>query len=794
MMRDIIPTWMFLGALAVAVSAPARGDEPEHEFFEGKIRPVLVERCYQCHGAAAKKSKGGLRLDSSAGLLKGGDSGAAVVAGNVDESLLIEAIAHGGGIAAMPPEGKLPDRVVEDFRVWIGRGAPMPEHGASAGEIKAQKSIDLVEGRKFWSFLPAVEQNLPAVSDPSWTRGRIDAFVLKKLDDQGMRPAAEADRRTLIRRVAFDLTGLPPTAEEVTAFEADADPLAFEKVVDRLLASPRHGERWGRHWLDVARYAEDNPTSEATNKPFRNPHAYRDWVIQATNDDLPYDEFLRRQLAADLMPGLPRSEVAALGFLGLAPVYHKEPKLSADVIGAIVADEWDEKVDTISRGLLGLTVACARCHDHKFDPIAATDYYALAGVMASTQMVDRPLVEADPAATEALANNRAELVHLGLKLEFLREQKKTAGKEGKDGASFDPRIAEVEERIKTLKEAPRFDGPTAPAVRDAGLWVDGSDPSWTGMDYRPGQPRDLPVFIRGSLANPGPIVPRRFLSVLSDGEPEPFGPEDSGRLDLANRIVDDAASLAARVIVNRVWGWHFGRGIVTTPSNFGKLGDAPSHPELLDDLAARFIAGGWSLKALHREIVASATYRQRSRVEPAVAVADPENRWLGRGHRRRLDVESWHDAILQTTGMLDPAIGGPSGNLEGSIFYRRAVYGKVSRQRPADVLKLFDFPDPIRHGEGRDQTTTPLQQLYFLNSPFLLSQADALAGQALDGDRSADDRVRWIYRRTLSRPPTEGEIGRALAFVEENGGLDDRKAWEMLTQVILIGNEFLFVD
>ncbi|WP_435016446.1 PSD1 and planctomycete cytochrome C domain-containing protein [Tundrisphaera sp. TA3] len=781
-------------ALALMASRSGAAEGPGHEFFETKIRPVLVEKCYQCHAAGPKKAKGGLLLDSSAGIRAGGDSGMAVVAGHVDDSLLVEAIAHGDGVSPMPPDSKLPDRVVDDFRAWIAGGAPMPDHGATAGDIKPQKGIDLAEGRRFWSFLPAVEQALPNVSDPAWTRNRIDRFVLKKLDDKGMRPTAEADRRTLIRRVTFDLTGLPPTPEEADAFAADADPAAYEKLVDRLLASPRYGERWGRLWLDVARYAEDNPTGEATCKPPRNPHTYRDWVIKAINDDLPYDEFVRRQLAADLMPGLPRSEVAATGFLGLAPVYHKEPKLSAEVIGTIIADEWDEKVDTVSRGILGLTVACARCHDHKFDPIAAADYYALAGVMASTQMVERPLAEADPAVVEALANHRDRQVHLELKRGFLQEQKKGAERDKTDPSGFARQLDEVEKELKALKDAPKFDGPTAPAVRDAGLWVDGSDPSWTAIDYRPGQPRDLPLFVRGSISNPGPIVPRRFLSVLSPGDPAPFGSEDSGRLDLADRIFGDAASLAARVIVNRVWGWHFGTGIVSTPSNFGKLGDAPTHPELLDDLAARFIASGWSLKWLHREIVASATYRHGSKVDAATVAADPGNRWLGRGHRRRLDVESWHDAILQATGMLDTTMGGPSDSLDRSISYRRAVYGKVSRQRQADLLKLFDFPDPTRHGESRDQTTTPLQQLYFLNSPFLLSQADALAGKALDGDRTAEDRVRFLYRRILLRTPNEAELGRSVAFVEENGGVPDRRAWELLTQVLLIGNEALFVD
>ena len=772
-------------------SRPSFADERGLEFFEAKIRPVLVERCNRCHSAGEKAPKGGLRLDSPAGLLKGGDSGAVIAPGKVEQSLLIDAIDHAGGVAEMPPDSKLPDRVIADFRQWVEMGAPLPESsGAASGPRSA---IDLAKGRQFWSFLPAVERSLPTVSDPLWPTNRIDLFVLRGLDEHGMRPSPEADRRTLIRRVTFDLTGLSPTPEEVEAFLSDKAPDAYERLVDRLLASPRHGERWGRFWLDVARFAEDNPTGEATNKAPRNPHAYRDWVIRAVNDDLPYDQFARRQLAADLMPGLPRSELAALGFVGLAPVYHKEPKLSAEVIATIVADEWDERVDTITRGFLGLTVACARCHDHKFDPIGTADYYALAGVMASTQLVERPLVPADPAAEETLARLRAGIVDLELRVGYAREMKTTSGKQKEDGSKFDATIADLEGRIKALKATKPFDGPTAPAVRDAGLWVDGSDPSWTVLDFRPGASRDLPVFLRGNAANPGPIVPRRFLAVLSPGEPRGFGP-GSGRKELADAIVGEAASLTARVIVNRVWGWHFGRPLVATPSNFGKLGEPPSHPDLLDDLTARFIAGGWSLKALHREIVLSSTYRQSSRGGASARSNDPENRWLGRGNRRRLDVEAWRDAILQVSGSLDVTMGGPSGNLEAASFRRRTVYGKISRQRVADVLRVFDFPDANRHGEGRDATTTPLQQLYFLNSPFLLANSDKLAGRTFDRQPSPEEFVESLYRDALLRDPSENEIRRAIDLVEAEGGPESREAWAVLAQALLIGNEFLFVD
>jgi len=778
-------------------------------FFEAKIRPVLVERCYKCHSTGTKAPKGGLRLDASASIRRGGDAGSMLGDGEpgqikADESLLLSALSHGGEIAAMPPDAKLPERTLEDFRRWVELGAPMPDHapaasGAASNQPKAKPGIDFEAGRRFWAFVEAVERPMPSVSNPGWARNRVDPFILQTLEARKLEPSPPADRRTLIRRLSFDLTGLPPTADEVSSFVGDPAPDAYERLVDRLLASPRYGERWGRYWLDVARYAEDNPTSEATNKPQRNPHAYRDWVIQALNQDLPYDEFIRRQLAADLQPGLPLSEIAATGFLGLAPVYHKEPKLSAEVIGAIVADEWDERLDTVTRGVLGLTVACARCHDHKFDPIGTADYYALAGVMASTQLVDRPLVETDDETDERLAESRRIQVDLELRLSYAKEQKGVVEKAKGDVEKAKRSVSELEAKVKEIKERKRFEGPTAPGVRDAGLWVDGSDPSWTGMDYRRGVGRDLPIFLRGSPTNPGPITPRRFLAVLSPGEPKPFEGTGSGRLALADAIVGPAKSLTARVIVNRVWGWHFGRPIVATPSNFGKLGEPPTHPELLDDLAARFIASGWSLKWLHREIVRSSTYRQSSQGPEAVAARakDPENRWLARVDRRRLDVESWRDALLCVDGSIDlGSVGGRSGDLDKLDFRRRTVYGKVSRQRLSDVLKAFDFPDPNRHGEARDQTTTPIQQLYFLNSPFLLDRAETLTKRLLADSNSSSpsERVRNLYRAVLQRDPTCLEVDRASKLLDLDGGPDRPESWSLLAQSLLISNEFLFVD
>ena len=372
---------------AVLLSGTASADGGGGEFFEAKIRPALAEHCYGCHSAAAKKAKGGLRLDSADGLRKGGDSGPAVAAVDAPH-LILRAVEYADEAAAMPPKGKLPDAVIRDFRKWAALGSPLP---ADAAVRAGPAAGDAAKGKESWSFRPATEQPTPPTSRPQWATRKLDHFVLRKLDEQKLAPAPAADRRTLIRRVYFDVVGLPPTPAQVEAFAADPRPDAYEKLVDELLASPRFGEKWGRHWLDVARYAEDHSTSESTCKPPRFPERYRDWVVGAFNADVPYDEFVRRQLAADRVAGLPPADLAALGFLGLSPVYHKEPKLSQEVVAAIVADEWDERLDTVTRGFLGLTVACARCHDHKFDPIGTDDYYALAGVMANTQLAERPL-------------------------------------------------------------------------------------------------------------------------------------------------------------------------------------------------------------------------------------------------------------------------------------------------------------------------------------------------------------------------------------------------------------------
>jgi hypothetical protein len=774
-----------IAAVLLVAFVPTNGRADEGvDFFEKKVRPVLVDHCYSCHSAAAKKTKGGLQLDTQEGLRKGGDSGPVVKAKDED-SLLLRAVMHAPDVPEMPPKGKLPEAAIADLRQWIKMGAPLPAERPTPPEDSA--------GSRFWSFRPVTEQPSPKVSDQKWPSRKADFFILKKLDEQKLSPAPQADRRTLARRSYFDITGLSPTVEQVEAFVADTRPDAYERLVDELLTSPRFGEKWGRHWLDVARYAEDNPTGEATCKPPRFPYRYRDWVIRAFNNDIPFDQFVRLQLAADLTPGTQPEDYAALGFLGLSPVYHKEPKLSKDVIAAFVADEWDERVDVITRGFLGLTVACARCHDHKFDPITVDDYYALAGVMANTQLAERPIKAAAEQGQDALTTVRLDLLDANQRLGYAREQRGTAIKEKKSTAPFDPLIKSLETRVADLQKREKGldTGPIANVVRDAGTWVNGDDPAWTVIDYRPGKFRDLPVFIRGNPARPGEVVPRRFLEVLSSGKPKPFQ-EGSGRRELADAVVTDAASLTARVFVNRAWGWVFGRSLVTTPSNFGALGDRPTHPELLDDLAARFVGNRWSMKWLVKELVTSATYRQSGRHDATFAAADPDDRWLWRAPVKRLELEEWRDAILQVSGQLNLSGGGPSDNLDSPRSVRRTIYGKVSRERPSDIHRLFDLPDAKSHGEKREATTTPLQQLFFLNSPFVRQAAKGLAKLATV-DRSGEENVQVLFRRVLLRDPTSDELDRALKLVRP-ARQSDPPAWDLLAQVLLASNEFLFLD
>ncbi len=526
-----------------------------------------------------------------------------------------------------------------------------------------------------------------------------------------------------MRRLTFDLTGLPPTPEEVEAFLADETPDAKRKVVERLLTSAHYGEHWARMWLDIARYAEDQAHIVGNDNSLCYPNAYlyRDWVIQALNGDVPYDRFVRLQLAADLMDKGDEQNRVALGFIGVGPKYYRRNSPE------VMADEWEDRVDVVGRGLLGLTVACARCHDHKYDPIETEDYYALAGVFASTDMFNQPLEDSEDASNA------------------------DTDKKGKKGKT------KPENAMHIIKDD---------------------------------KPTDLPVYIRGDVHNKGPIVKRRFLQIL-DAKTTPFE-TGSGRLELANAIADAQNPLTARVIVNRVWGQYFDQPLVATPSNFGTLGEEPTHPKLLDDLAVRFMENGWSLKWLHREIVLSATYGQNSTGNPQAEKLDPANRFLARMPRKRMSIEQWRDAILSVSGGLDPQVGGKSIEPQDPKSRRRTVYSKISRLELNRMLALFDYPDPNTHSESRVETTTPLQKLFAMNSPFMVAQAEAFAKRLIESSPENEDRITRAYELCYNRPPRLEEKQLAGEFF--GGEPDSLERWMQYAQVLLASNELLFID
>jgi len=826
--------WVYSSVLILAgmahtamAQAPAAAGE---ELFEQKIRPVLVAKCYACHSSQLKAPMGGLTMDTKAGLAAGGARGAEVVPGKPSESRLLRALSYTDNNLQMPPSGKLADSVIANFRQWIELGAPDPRKDAvtAGGARTPLKGMSIADGRKWWSFQPVKELPAPVVKNTTWPRTKLDAFILSKLEENKLKPAPEADKRILVERAYLDLAGIKPTYTQVQAFVKDSGPNAYTKLIEELLASPRYGERWGRRWLDVARYAEDNSTSEATNPPFAFAWRYRDWVIEAMNKDVPYDKFIKLQLAADLMPGTPRDDYRALGYLGAAPVYHKEPRLSQEVLYTFATDDWDERVDAVGRGLLGLTISCARCHDHKFDPIKQTDYQGLAGVFASTMRAERPTrADIDPKLETRYLWVQQRLFDINVMAGILANEKQT----NKEWAAKKLEGMKIEQQkllaeVQTLKDRypelvahvakigtrsaplpvalqadtnaatpgtavgrPGRRGPTASdepfmnSVYDAALYVDGKDPFMTEMDYRPGEARDLPLFKAGNVANPGDIVPRHFPTVLAKSEEESKFLQGSGRAELGDKIFSDAAPLAARVIVNRVWDWHFGKPLVGTPSDFGTQGDKPTHPELLDDLAARFIANGWSLKWLHREIMLSSAYRQSSAPREEAEQVDSTNKLVWRMNPRRLDIEAYRDSIMHASGTLSDKLYGPSIDFDDADNNRRTVYARISRGRLNTVLRLYDFPDPMQSSPGRDLTTTPLQQLFVMNSPFIQKQAEAFA-HSVDQETDNPAKIRKLFETILLHDPSPKELDLGMTYLSQSTLAQYAQALLSLNEVI----------
>ncbi len=915
------------GLVAVAQDAQAPG------FFEERVRPILVANCYDCH---TDDESGGLRVDSLASLLRGGTSGPAIVPGKPDESLILKVVRHTAGFPKMPMLGpKLKDAEIEALAAWIQAGAAWPASAADPTALVASHERPLTaEQRAFWSFQPLARVAPPAVTDANWPRTDIDRFVLARLEQEGLRPVGAADKLTLLRRATLDLTGLPPTPEEVDAFLADDSPDAFAKVVDRLLASPHYGEAWGRKWLDVARYGEDDYRSldpmGRGYASYANAFLYRDWVVKAFNDDMPYDRFVTAQLAADLdgdelvrVRNLP-----ALGFLGLGPWYYDN-----GAVEITRADERNDRVDAVSRGLLGLTVACARCHDHKYDPILTKDYYALAGVFLNTEYHEYPrapkaVVEAwkaeekkiekkqellgeylskesrqlaetlvfqaskymqaawrvtgEPKADKARVIDGEKLDYelfdrwlhfLGKKPTFysflkpwqaMVEKGGTAAEAKKLAEEFQEMLVDlvieqraVEEendiiRAKALPGTKKKEPANLPnefktnddfcpgcglelksmAADRMSLYSDVflrdlEDEQLPGRPGRPGllsfrgwglerqlggdrraliealradikkmrdaqppkftyahgvrdvdAPANLKVHLRGSPHNLGDEVTRGYLTVLSPEAGRKTFTDGSGRLDLARALVSEP--LAARVIVNRVWKEHFGTGLVDTPSNFGKTGDPPSHPELLDHLAGYFIEHGMSMKALHREIMRSAVYQLAGEGADIAANVekDPGNRLYWRMTRRRMTAEQVRDSVLFVSGRLDATVGGPSKELT-PLYDRRTIYGRVSRYRLDEFLQLFDFPSAIQTAEKRFVTTVPLQRLFFMNSDFMQQHAERLAARVA-AEPTDEDRIRKVYRILFGRAPTDAEIqaGREYLLAEPMRQYEEKKAAE----------------
>jgi hypothetical protein len=776
------------------VSAATPADE---KHFEEKIRPVLVKHCYGCHSVGARKSRGGLLVDSRDGLLKGGDSGPAIVPGRPQDSLLLRAMRHQGPLA-MPPKEKLPAEVLADFEGWVRAGAPDPRVGKAGATRPAAGAPG---GRNFWAFQPPRRGALPPVRDTAWPSSRLDHFLLAALEGRGLRPTRDADRLTLLRRVTFDLVGLPPAPAEIAAFLADDRPGALERVADRLLASPAFGERWGRHWLDVARYADS--TGKGDNLTYHDAWRYRDYVIAAFNADKPFDLFVCEQVAGDLLPAATQAlrdeRLTATGFLVVGP-----KALANRDVQQRKMDVVDDQVDTIGRAFLGLTVGCARCHDHKFDPVPQADYYALAGILASTRTLEGTRLN-NPAvsgwALRPLGADGEKLLAARAGYERDLEKLHSALQ-----ACAKDHTAEGARQVRELTAAEQKLCAAAPPAPPLALAVRDED-----------SPGDLRLHVRGDPHTLGAPIPRGFLGTLPPRPAPPIPADRSGRLELADWLAAPDNPLTARVFVNRVWMHLFGEGLVRTVDNFGVQGERPTHPELLDDLAVEFVGQGWSVKRLVRTVVLSRAYRMSSADDPSAARVDPENRLLWRANRRRLEAEAVRDSVLAVAGRLDRTMGGSSigglgdqavsnqnagGGLPTERLTRRSVYLPVIRNALPALFEVFDFADPDVSTGRRDATTVATQALYLMNSPFVLEQAGAAADRLLALPEGT--RLPALYRHAYGRGPTAAEAGRARAFLSEfRRELGDealaspraeKEAWQALCQAVFASTEFRFVE
>ena len=855
--RKALAGWVALSWVGVLLSAAttAFGEPLTAEgatYFESKVRPLLIERCLDCHGE--KKQKGGLRLDSKVGWQTGGEHGPALVPGQPEASLIIKAISRHDPDLAMPPDEALGERERQVLVEWVKRGAPDPRDSA------VNPPSAPTGGRDHWAYQPIGDPSPPPVRDTSWPRVGLDAFVLARLDAENLRPVADADRHTWLRRVTFDLTGMPPTVDEIKAFVGDDSSSARERVVDRLLASSAFGEKWARHWLDLVGYADQLGTVNDVPAPYA--WRYRDYVIRAFNADKPFDRFVREQIAGDLLsasdPETRREALTATGFLLLGEIHI----VTADKV-QLGADIVDHQIQKIGTTFLGQTLGCVRCHDHKFDPIRIEDYYGLAGIFGSTEgsyMTERGVwssilaLELPETAAEQAERERRWGEHLvqmeKLKIERagLAKQRDEIDRQTRQLTNSTPPVAATvalpaskagdrsvepakavaadERRLPELK-ARKADVEKKMASLDTRLLHLGyleprADFAYGVRDTA--KPGDGPIHIRGNARAPGRTVPRGFVRVVSSA-PWPRIPDGtSGRLQLADWLTSPENPLPARVTVNRVWQRMFGEGLVRSVDYFGTRGERPTHPELLDWLARDFVRSGWSQKRLIRQIALSRTYGLSTGNDATLAERDPDNRLLWRMNRRRLDAESLRDAVLAVSGQLRSCAGGPAlalhlleniGGLDPkdvnpvsfrtSVFpeeqhRQRTIYLPVVRSRaqpgPAELRNLFDFVQPTEMTGQRPSTSVATQALFLMNSDFLRAHAARLAAWVLERD-AADNRARLdaLYLRTLNRPVTDSEVARAEQFLDASSAADKEKraaAWSEFCQALLSSNEFLF--
>jgi len=911
--------WATLATVAVGIAQetpPRNALAPEKlEFFESKVRPILVQRCYECH--SGQESNGGLRLDYREGLLKGGDSGPALQADEPQGSLLLRAIRYQNADLQMPPSGKLDATEIEVLETWVGQGAVDPRADLPSGSSDKPQGMSIPDGRNFWSMMPLKPVEVPRAVDTDWCRNPIDAFVLKELDSNGLRPSPESPRREILRRVTLGLIGLVPESQEYKAFEQDTAPEAYERQVDRLLSSEQYGVRFGRHWLDVARYSDSNGLDE--NIAYGNAWRYRDYVVEAFNSDKPFDRFIEEQIAGDLLPDADRQSKTATGFLVLGAKVLAEPdrdKLTMDTI--------DEQLDTIGKAFMGMTLGCARCHDHKFDPIKQRDYYALAAILKGTKTFGdsnfgaikhwNEISYANPQEKEQLKAIDAQIAEKNgawnkLKSEAIGKLREQVRKQAADYLAVASKLtseatlnewAQVGEELKlhprvlansrryldNHRQEPLFakwhelaghgdhqairdyyqelferalgewekakaadaqvkklEDSTLEAARVALGDVGGflaipakmehaldqeslvkihelaesarlfesaapDETSVMGVADK-GVVDGLAIHIRGSYRNLGDVVPRGFPEVMvSQGATPIFSRHSSGRLELARWLANATHPLTARVIVNRVWRWHFGRGLVESTENFGVLGDRPSHPELLDYLARWFIESGWSIKELNRLILTSSTYRMSSvhpEAQSALAI-DPENRLRWHYKLERMDAEPLRDSILQVAGRLDCQLGGKSVPLRNRQFVfdhtsidhtkydsiRRTVYLPIIRNHLYSLLEQFDFPDPTMPVGSRNTSMVSVQMLLLMNADWIIDSASLLARRSQEFSSEPSRRIDWLFETVLGRAPKEHEQRRFLDAISA-GQASGEDPWVTLAHNLLICSEFIYV-